>query len=532
MLSLRPQDPIPDWITHLIVLGSGNQVVCQGPVYSVIFALRLWAKPVDNPKAKLRARKLISKFGKPEQAWLGNVLTERGIIQDEFFHLGVSILSTQNHQKISSFFLEEVQKSYGKHSSQFNISSNSILEVIQDGFECTPEDAFELGLSLPPTKRLFQEMKNNPHRVQVKNNSTTEQPLKTPPLIELENVVVKYGAKVVLGGSTNGAHNRQGFSFTVKSGTRLAVVGPNGSGKTTLLSLLTSDHPQSYALPIKYFGRSRLASPGNPGISLFDIQSQIGHSSPEIHAVFPRHLTMRQTIESAFSETFLGRPTLTDGASHDINIILSCFAHWLNPHYQDEQDCIGPTSLSWATSRANVFGNMSFHQQRLLLFLRAIVKKPKIVILDEAFSGFGPHLRKRAMNFLQYGEAINALTRRRLNVGEYKEYDRMPSDKSPNGRSSEAHTSELKNENLPQENSAAKTDVRFTGLTKDQALIVVSHVKEEIPRCVTEWLRLPGEEEIEAGKGVERGICKPDQLGTLGLWNAIWNSQPNGMLYM
>jgi hypothetical protein len=44
---------------------------------------------------------------------------------------------------------------------------------------------------------------------------------------------------------------------------------------------------------------------------------------------------------------------------------------------------------------------------------------------------------------------------------------------------------------------------RFTGLSDKQALVVVNHVREEVPGIVNEWLRLPGEEEVaeKAGGG-------------------------------
>ena len=64
----------------------------------------------------------------------------------------------------------------------------------------------------------------------------------------------------------------------------------------------------------------------------------------------------------------------------------------------------------------------------------------------------------------------------------------------------------------------------YKGLNSKQALVVVSHVKEEIPPVVDEWLRLPGEEEvIESAKGVEKGRCGNGELRTLECWNKVWN---------
>ena len=85
------------------------------------------------------------------------------------------------------------------------------------------------------------------------------------------------------------------------------------------MSLICSDHPLAYSLPIKMFGFGRLPLPGRPGISIFDIQARIGQSSPEVHTFFPRNLTLRQTIENAWAETFLGTPKLN---SHEDAVII------------------------------------------------------------------------------------------------------------------------------------------------------------------------------------------------------------------
>ncbi|KAL8983876.1 MAG: hypothetical protein Q9177_004850, partial [Variospora cf. flavescens] len=133
------------------------------------------------------------------------------------------------------------------------------------------------------------------------------------PIIEMHDVVVRYGDRTVLGNwhQTINGETRPGLHWTVRRGERWGIFGPNGSGKTTLLSLISSDHPQSYSLPIRLFSRPRLPSPGEPGISIFDLQSRIGHSSPELHAFFPKHLSLRRVLESAFADTFLVAPQLT-----------------------------------------------------------------------------------------------------------------------------------------------------------------------------------------------------------------------------
>ncbi|KAL9625152.1 MAG: hypothetical protein Q9160_000553 [Pyrenula sp. 1 TL-2023] len=511
VLSLRPQDPIPEWITHLIFLGSGNKVALQGPIYSVLLALHFWSFPAQTEAVMSRAAELTHTFGNPPSEF-GNVLTDRGITKDEGLLSCISALESQDVNKIISYLsstkhhprnsrLRSFQRKYHGHSEDLN------RFIAQASLSCSPDTVFNLGLFLHPMLQPTKVSSQTESASQPDNDpNTTSGDAQTEvraPLIELENVLVKYGSKVVLGASSERHQEPEGLKLAIQSGTRLAIVGPNGSGKTTLLSLLTSDHPQSYSLPIKFFGRTRLPSPSNPGISLFDVQTNIGHSSPEIHAFFPRHLTIRQTLESAFSDTFLGKPILNANVNGDVDAMLRWFASELNPHHKEKNVSGESASIAWAASKAFTFGSLSFHQQRFLLYLRAIVKKPKMIILDEALSGFPTHLREKAMCFLECGQA---------HVPEFRESSGKWSSSMSLHRKF-APISEIEPSNY-----------RFTGLTSDQALIVVSHVKEEIPPCVGEWLRLPGEEEIEAGKGIRRGRCRQGQIRTDQLWNEIWSS--------
>ena len=96
--------------------------------------------------------------------------------------------------------------------------------------------------------------------------------------------------------------------------------------------MITSDHPQAYSAPLKLFGRPRLPQKGVPGISIFELQSRIGHSSPEVHAFFPRTLTVRETLESAYAETPLSRPSGLDAtADRRVDACLRWFQAELNP---------------------------------------------------------------------------------------------------------------------------------------------------------------------------------------------------------
>lgn len=291
---------------------------------------------------------------------------------------------------------------------------------------------------------------------------------------------------------------------------------------------------------MKIFGRSRLPSPGRPGVSVFELQRRIGHSSPEVHGFFPRHLTVRQTLESAYADTPLGKPTLSVEADERISACLRWFQGELNPPLgmnfrlkeeslrggrapsqnrialrgnaevykeivsteQYELDQKMAESIEWADDM--LFGGMPFSAQRVALFLRAIVAQPDIVILDEAFSGMDDYIRDKCLLFLDYGESMRLPP---YDPTQAHVYD------SDNYGAITRFTSDMQEYYVIKE-----------GLTANQALVVVSHVKEEIPASVRDWIFLP---ESETGEPCVIGkVFRRSLKGDDNLWDQIWGLIP------
>ncbi|KAM0717600.1 hypothetical protein Q7P37_007452 [Cladosporium fusiforme] len=290
-------------------------------------------------------------------------------------------------------------------------------------------------------------------------------------LVELNGVRVSYGSNTVLGAWQQSDASSPGLWWKLHRGQRCGIFGPNGSGKTTMLSLITSDHPQTYGLPVKLFGRSRLPSPGQPGISVFDLQRKMGHSSPEVHAFFPKDLSLRRTLESAWADAPLAKPTLDDAAKQRVDACLRWFARDLQPQDESVGNSNAEQDISWAKEVR--FAELAFSAQRLALFLRAIVHRPPLVILDEAFSGMDEAVRDRALAFLSQGE------------------------KSGGGQGV------------------------MEGLGEEQALLVISHAKEDVPGCVREWICLPEPGENKTPRIGE--LAGPLELNPRG-WDEIWGS--------
>lgn len=140
-------------------------------------------------------------------------------------------------------------------------------------------------------------------------------------------------------------------------------------------------------------------------------------------------------------------------------------------------------STVWAD--ATRFGDVPFSAQRLALFIRALIKKPDLVILDEAFGGMDAKLLVKCKLFLTWGT----------------------NQQRPLHHSRRETTTE---------NSG---DPVIGGLEDRQALVVVSHIKEEVPGLVKKWIKLP---EPGSGKTPVLGSFNLPLYMTPWKWERIW----------
>ncbi|KAF2855837.1 ABC transporter-like protein [Plenodomus tracheiphilus IPT5] len=405
VLSLRPQDSIPEWITHIVYAGEDGKVETLGPKEEVFQHLKTRYEESENSG--------------PADAELSPTLVE----------------------------LREVGRQLSQKGDFQSCSGGSTTSLLsRDGYE---------------------------------KLDTTQVPVGEP-IVEMEGVRISYGKNSVLGDwhqDINGTP-RQGLHWNVHRGQRWGIFGANGSGKTTLLSLVTSDHPQTYSAPVKLFQRSRLPEPGVRGITIFEIQSRMGHASPEVHALFPKRLTLRTALASAWSDTPITKPRLDADATQRVEACLRWFEPELNPLYRAGE--VG-SSIEWASN--TLFGEISFSAQRVLLFLRATISNPDIVILDEAFSGMDDLVRDKCLLFLSRGQTM-----------ELHYTDAGPKPVKKEG------------------------EVVVSGLQEHQALLCVSHSRHEVPGCIREWVCLP-----EPGTGPPRFGMFDGPVELDGKrWDEIW----------
>ncbi|KAK6462304.1 P-loop containing nucleoside triphosphate hydrolase protein [Scheffersomyces coipomensis] len=191
------------------------------------------------------------------------------------------------------------------------------------------------------------------------NNDSLRQP-DTPPHVEFKNASVAYKGLTIF----------EKFDWVIPKGSKWRILGDNGTGKTTLLSLITADHPQSWKSVMSINGVERKT--GN-GVSFFDINNRIGVSSPELHALVPEHTkSMNQIILNGLVQNVGNSNFLMNGKPE----ALTAFGKDILHKFQDRLDIYGDTK----------FTDLSITDQKLTLFLRAVIKKPELLILDEAFS--------------------------------------------------------------------------------------------------------------------------------------------------
>lgn len=171
-------------------------------------------------------------------------------------------------------------------------------------------------------------------------------------LIRLKNINISYGEKQVL----------KNIDWEVNSGEQWLLQGHNGSGKSTLLSLLNGDHPQAYANEIHLFGQKR-----GSGESIWDIKEKIGMISPELHWYFDMNANVGQTIASGFFDSMSLYQKLSFDQQKQLEQILYFF---------DLKD-----------DKNKKLSTLPLGKQRLALLARTLIKKPKLLILDEPCQG-------------------------------------------------------------------------------------------------------------------------------------------------
>lgn len=186
-------------------------------------------------------------------------------------------------------------------------------------------------------------------------------------LVELIQCTVRYGGVSVF----------EDINVTIKPLQHTLITGANGSGKSTLMQLITGDCPQCYSNNIHVLGYKR-----GSGESIWELKAQMGIVSAELHRQYRVSVDLLTVILSGFYDSI----GLYQAATQKQ---LTIAAQWLD-------------KIGLFAQRHQLFQQLSYGEQRLVLIARALVKSPYLLILDEPTQGLDELNRHRVLNFLEH----------------------------------------------------------------------------------------------------------------------------------
>jgi branched-chain amino acid transport system ATP-binding protein len=179
------------------------------------------------------------------------------------------------------------------------------------------------------------------------------------PLLEVDDIHTFYGNIEAL----------KGISLTVDEGEIVTLIGSNGAGKSTTLRSISGVTP-----PRK--GAIRFAGEEINGVPPQNIVQRGISQSPEGRHVFPR-MTVRENLD-------MGAYLRRDDYSEDMERVFELF-----PRLKERE--------------RQKAGTMSGGEQQMLAIGRALMARPKLLLLDEPSMGIAPILVDRIY------ETINAI---------------------------------------------------------------------------------------------------------------------------
>ena len=167
-------------------------------------------------------------------------------------------------------------------------------------------------------------------------------------LLKVSNLKVSYG----------GIQAVKGVDFEVHEGELVCLIGSNGAGKTTTMKAITGTLPIN-AGDIEYLGRSIR------GQGPWDLVKQGLAMVPEGRGVFARMTIIENLQMGAYIRDDKG------GIEADIDKMFAIF-----PRLKERRDQLA--------------GTMSGGEQQMLAMGRALMSRPKVLLMDEPSMGLSP----------------------------------------------------------------------------------------------------------------------------------------------
>ena len=200
----------------------------------------------------------------------------------------------------------------------------------------------------------------------LENRSGSESESGDEYLVELKNGRARYGDRTIF----------SEFNFSLAQGQHTLISGPNGAGKSTLLGLITGDHPDCYTNELYLFGRRR-----GSGESIWQIKREMGIVSPALHREHYIPGNALQIVVSGFFDS------------------IGLYCRPSDHHWELARAWLGVIGLGALETRP--FRSLGYGEQRLVLIARALIKMPKMLVLDEPTHGLDDTNRRHLLDFLE-----------------------------------------------------------------------------------------------------------------------------------
>lgn len=175
-------------------------------------------------------------------------------------------------------------------------------------------------------------------------------------MLEVKDLEVSYGKIVAV----------KGISFTVDEGQVVTLIGTNGAGKTTTLRTISGLLRPS-AGSISFLGKRIDAVPAHEIVMMGLAQS------PEGRRIFPRQSVEENLMLGAFSRRDRA------GIAEDLQEVYDLFP-------------------ILAERRKQSAGTFSGGEQQMLAMGRAMMSRPKLLMLDEPSMGLSPLMMSKIMS--------------------------------------------------------------------------------------------------------------------------------------
>lgn len=188
-----------------------------------------------------------------------------------------------------------------------------------------------------------------------------------PPLLDVRGVKTYYGKIVAL----------RGVDITVNQGEIVTMIGANGAGKSTLIMTIFGK-PQAREGQILFDGRDITTMPTHEIARLKIAQS------PEGRRIFPR-MTVMENLQMGAS---------VDQERHFAEDLPKIFA--LFPRLKERIDQRG--------------GTLSGGEQQMLAIARALMSRPRLLLLDEPSLGLAPLITKQIFEAIRKLNETEGLT--------------------------------------------------------------------------------------------------------------------------